>query len=76
MKPVVKYVCLKCGNETVIPVALSEGVQLYSCMEEGCEWEAQLLIMMNAGIFVSYNNLLDTTIKMWKEHEQDKIQKG
>lgn len=70
------WVCLRCGNKTIIPVAESDGVKLYSCTEEDCQWYAQVLIMMDDGIFVSRDKLLKTYFKLWDEHEQDKIQES
>ena len=70
--------CRLCGNETILSVAVSDGVQFYSCMHEDCEWHAQLLIMMDEGIFVSQTKLVETYTKLWEEgkDEQDNIQES
>lgn len=70
------WTCLKCGNSSVIPVAMSDGVQFYSCCNEECEWYAILLLMMDDGIFITQESLIQTQLKLWKEHEQDSIQEG
>lgn len=70
------YDCKECGKNSIIRVATADGIQLYSCHTESCKWHAQLLAMMDEGMFVYYHDLLKTTIEMAKEHEQDYIQKG
>lgn len=71
-----RWRCRKCGDESIIKVAVSNGVQLYSCMDDECKWNASLLIMMDEGVFVEHNDLLETLRKMWGEHEQDSIQES
>jgi len=72
----VSWICVKCGDRSIIPVALSDGIQFFSCVDEDCEWYAELLIMMDDGIFIKQSELIEVTNKLWRKHEQDKIQES
>jgi len=57
-------VCNKCGNMSVIQVAISSGIPFFSCITEGCEREAQLLVDIGDGELVRYDKVYDTFKKI------------
>ena len=63
------YPCNKCDEKTIIQVAEGYGKPFYSCINEDCGWYAKLLIMMDEGVFVPHDELMDAFNKTMEEHE-------
>lgn len=64
--------CKKCGKESIINVAESQGIQFFSCITEGCENEAQLLVNIGDDEFVRYDKVYDTFNKIVSNGKSNK----
>lgn len=56
--------CPKCNKLSIIQVATSDGVPFYSCITEGCNNEAMLLVDIGDGEFVRYDKVYETFRKI------------
>ena len=70
--------CVKCGNISVIQVAISDGIPFYSCITEGCVNEAQLLVDIGDAELIRYDKLYETFRKIVKHgnSKEDNDQEG
>lgn len=72
-----KYKCIYCGTEeSIIKVGHSDGQSIYSCTNETvkdgyyvCPMYAQILVMMDEGVFVDHRTLLETFKKVANEQD-------
>jgi hypothetical protein len=65
-------ICSVCGNISIIQVATSNGISFYSCITEGCEMEAQLLVNIGDWELVKYEKVYDTFKEIVNNEHTDK----
>lgn len=63
--------CEKCGKTSIIQVATSDGVSFYSCITEGCEYEARLLVYLGDDNFLEYIDVYKALNKIVEDEENN-----
>ena len=67
------WMCPQCGNYTIIQVAVDKITKkpFYSCHSEDCLWEAELLVRLDDGPFITHYELLNNLMEVAKEKRDE-----